>query len=409
MVPAAASRAIAVSFTGTDDRLTGYSCTGTQVDLAAPGDNIMSPVPTGACMFMPYGYNWASGTSMASPRSRAWSRSSTSAGIADGNGNGLLADDVSAPVREHVPGRGDGHGGPRYNWYGCGIVDADKALIDNPPGGGGGGGTAPTAVDDAATTSEDTATDIAVLTNDTDPTVALDSHGCHRPAARHRDREPERGPSTVPDAQYSGPDTFGYTVADTTAQIDTGSVAVTVTAVNDAPVAVNDPATTPEDTSTLIDVRSSDTDIDGGPLVHLDRRQPGPRHGGGRDPARSGTHRRPATAGRIPSATPSPTAPATAATVSVTVTAVNDPPVAAADTAATSEDVSRLVNVLANDTDIDGGALVIASVGSPGHGTTAIESGQVRYAGTRLCRVGLLHLHRQRWRRWRRDGHGGNR
>ena len=72
-------------------------------------------------------------------------------------------------MREHVPGRGDGHGGSALpNWYGCGIVDADKALIDNPPGGGGGGGTAPTAVDDAATTSEDTATDIAVLTNDTD-------------------------------------------------------------------------------------------------------------------------------------------------------------------------------------------------------------------------------------------------
>ena len=183
----------------------------------------------------------------------------------------------------------------------------------------------------------------------------------------------------VPDAQYSGPDTFGYTVADTTAQIDTGSVAVTVTAVNDAPVAVNDPATTPGTprrssmsgpTTPISTVARWSSSTVGSP-------------GHGTAASRSGQVRyAPAASysGRIPSATPSPTAPATAlATVSVTVTAVNDPPVAAADTAATSEDVSRLVNVLANDTDIDGGALVIASVGSPGHGTTAIESGQVRY------------------------------
>ena len=56
--PAAYDEVIAVSFTGEDDRLTGYSCTGPQVDLAAPGDNITLPVPTGACMFCtPYGYN----------------------------------------------------------------------------------------------------------------------------------------------------------------------------------------------------------------------------------------------------------------------------------------------------------------------------------------------------------------
>ena len=51
-----------------DDQLTGYSCTGPQVDFASPGDHIISTVPTGTCMFCtPYGYNAASGTSMASP------------------------------------------------------------------------------------------------------------------------------------------------------------------------------------------------------------------------------------------------------------------------------------------------------------------------------------------------------
>ena len=67
------------------------------------------------------------------------------------------------------------------------------------------------------------------------------------------------------------------------------------------------------------------------------------------------------------------------ATVSVTVTAVNDPPVAVDDTTTTPEEVSKLINVLANDSDIDGGALTVLSVGSPSHGTAVIEAGQVRY------------------------------
>jgi hypothetical protein len=69
--PAAYDQVIAVSFTNTADKLTGFSCTGTQVDMAAPGDQIFSPVPagpTGSCMFCsPYGYSAQSGTSMASP------------------------------------------------------------------------------------------------------------------------------------------------------------------------------------------------------------------------------------------------------------------------------------------------------------------------------------------------------
>ena len=216
-----------------------------------------------------------------------------SAGIATTTATALLADDVKAHLCANTsPAAGMATTDPRYpNWYGCGIVDADKALVDNPPPGSGGGGTgsAPTAVDDTATTNEDTATDIAVLANDTDPDGdALSVTAVTNPPFGTATVNPNGTVHYVPDANYNGPDSFGYTVADTTARTDTGSVAVTVTA-------------------------------------------------------------------------------------------VNDPPVAAADLATTPEDVSKLVNVLANDTDIDGGALVVASVGNPSHGTTAIESGQVRY------------------------------
>jgi len=63
--PAAYSEVIAVSFTGEDDRLTGYSCTGPQVDLAAPGDNIYSPVPTGSCQKSSTFFFMASGEAIA--------------------------------------------------------------------------------------------------------------------------------------------------------------------------------------------------------------------------------------------------------------------------------------------------------------------------------------------------------
>ena len=45
---------------------------------------------------------------------------------------------------------------------------------------------------------------------------------------------------------------------------DTGAVTVTVTPVNDAPVAVADSTTTAEDTAKVIPVTGNDTDVDGG-------------------------------------------------------------------------------------------------------------------------------------------------
>ena len=136
--PAAYDQVIAVSFTGTADKLTGYSCTGPQVDLAAPGDNIVSTVPVGNCMFCsPNGYKAESGTSMASPHVAGVVALTLSYGIADSNGNGLLADDVKAHLcataaTASYPATTDA----RYpNWYGCGIVDADECPGHDPATG----------------------------------------------------------------------------------------------------------------------------------------------------------------------------------------------------------------------------------------------------------------------------------
>lgn len=67
------------------------------------------------------------------------------------------------------------------------------------------------------------------------------------------------------------------------------------------------------------------------------------------------------------------------ATVSVNVIAVNDPPVAIDDVAATTLGASVFINVLANDTDVDGDMLAIASFTAPSIGTAVVEGAALRY------------------------------
>ena len=68
------------------------------------------------------------------------------------------------------------------------------------------------------------------------------------------------------------------------------------------------------------------------------------------------------------------------AAVRVTVTPVNDAPEAVDDEAETLEDAPVVVDVLANDTDVDGGPLRVVSVGAAAHGAAAVADGGVRYA-----------------------------
>ena len=63
------------------------------------------------------------------------------------------------------------------------------------------------------------------------------------------------------------------------------------------------------------------------------------------------------------------------ATVTITVTAVNDPPVALDDTSSTDEDTAVDINVISNDTDVDGDTLSVTQVATPSNGTAAILAG----------------------------------
>src|SRR5205085_1996159 len=142
------------------------------------------------------------------------------------------------------------------------------------------------------------------------------------------------------------------------------TVSITVAAVNDAPVAVNDSYTATEDTALTIaapGVLGNDTDVDGDPLTAMVVTQPA--HG-------AETANADGTVTYTPAANYNGTdsfsytvgdghrASATA-TVSVSVTAVNDAPVAVNDTATTAEDTAVSIAVLGNDSDLDGDTLTV--------------------------------------------------
>src|SRR4028118_1037210 len=106
------------------------------------------------------------------------------------------------------------------------------------------------------------------------------------------------------------------------------------------------------------------------------------------------------------------------ATVSVTVTCVDDAPDAANDTKVVLEDAAATaINVLGNDTDIDGGPKTIASVTQPDNGTVdnaadGHEGGARGRGGARDQRARQRHRHRRRpeddrLRHPARQRHGG--
>lgn len=64
------------------------------------------------------------------------------------------------------------------------------------------------------------------------------------------------------------------------------------------------------------------------------------------------------------------------ATVTVTVNAVDDPPAAVDDTVTVAESaLPNMIDVLGNDTDIDGGPRTIATVSQPVHGSVSVAAG----------------------------------
>ncbi|HCG7675088.1 TPA: tandem-95 repeat protein [Vibrio parahaemolyticus] len=175
----------------------------------------------------------------------------------------------------------------------------------------------------------------------------------------------ENGIATIsPTADWNGSETLTFTATDPSGESISQTVNFTVAPVADI---VADKATVVEDTSTVIKVLGNDTFEGDGKVVSLDANN-GPANGTvSVNPDGSVTYTPNdnyhgtdsftyiVTSGGVSEST----------TVSVDVTPVNDAPVAKDDIATTQEDTVVTIDVLPNDTDVDGDKLSIQSAAVP--------------------------------------------
>ncbi|MDH3793206.1 MAG: cadherin-like domain-containing protein, partial [Rhodospirillales bacterium] len=246
---------------------------------------------------------------------------------------------------------------------GDGLVDgadlADCGVVNLPP----------VAVDDAYTTDEDTPLNVAaagVLANDSDPngdsiTAVLVAGPARGSVTLNTDGSFEY----IPDANLNGPDSFTYVANDGALDSNIATVAITVTPVNDAPVAVDDAYATDEDVVLNVaapGVLGNDTDADGDPLSAV--LDVGPANGTlALNGDGSFTYTPNANFNGPDSFTyhaNDGAADSNIATVAITVNAVNDAPVAVDDSYTTTEDTALSIaapGVLGNDSDVDGDPL----------------------------------------------------
>ncbi|MBH0015117.1 Ig-like domain-containing protein [Pseudoalteromonas sp. NGC95] len=190
----------------------------------------------------------------------------------------------------------------------------------------------------------------------------------------------------TPPANFSGEIVLTYTITDGYSTDNEGindrtaSVTITVTPVNDAPTANTDSATMNEDAlALLVNVLANDSDIDGDTLTIT----AATADIGSASVVDNKIQYTPAanTNGTaIISYTISDGNGGTATTnLSIIITPVNDTPIANADSATVDEDAAPiLINVLANDSDVDGDSLTI-SAASADTGSVLVVGNQIQY------------------------------
>jgi uncharacterized repeat protein (TIGR03803 family) len=238
----------------------------------------------------------------------------------------------------------------------------------------------PVANSQSVTTAEDTAVVITLTGSDPNSDPITFQIGSQPPNGALSGSAPNV--VYTPKANYNGPDNFTFKVNDGTADSNIATVSITVTPLNDAPVAVDDSYENPEDTSMSVagiaSVLRNDRDVDGDPLTVILVTPPAGtliiRADGAFDytprPNFSGidtfTYR--VADGSLTS---------NVATVSIVVTPVNDAPLAANDFYSTPQDAPLTLaapGVLANDSDVEGTPLTATWASGPSNGTLTLNS-----------------------------------
>ncbi|MFH4785687.1 tandem-95 repeat protein, partial [Vibrio diabolicus] len=188
----------------------------------------------------------------------------------------------------------------------------------------------------------------------------------------------------IPEADDDTEVSFSYDIIDDDGGVINGNANLDIKPVNDAPIATNDAIQTDEDSQVVIDVLANDSDIEGDDLsitsASVSEKQGIVEIVDGKlvfTPAENFN------GNATISYTISDGELEDEAQVSVTVNSVNDAPIALNDATITEEDTSVTINVLPNDTDIDGDTLSIESASVPSdQGQVEIIDGKLVFTPT---------------------------
>ena len=192
----------------------------------------------------------------------------------------------------------------------------------------------------------------------------------------------------MPNAEYSGPDSFTYHANDGDVDSNTVTVTINVAAQNDAPTitqGASTDVTMDEDGSpTPFSLTLNATDPDGNTLTWSIQSQ---ASNGTATATGTGTSK---AIGYTPAANyngndsfvvrvSDGNGGLASITVNVTITPVNDAPVAVNDTASTPPDTAVIINVLNNDSDLENDSLTITAVTQGSQGTVTHNGTTVTY------------------------------
>ncbi|MCS0438282.1 tandem-95 repeat protein [Vibrio diabolicus] len=188
----------------------------------------------------------------------------------------------------------------------------------------------------------------------------------------------------IPEADDDTEVSFSYDIIDDDGGVINGTANLDIKPVNDAPIATNDAIQTDEDSQVVIDVLANDSDIEGDDLsitsASVSENQGIVEIVDGKlvfTPAENFN------GNATISYTISDGELEDEAQVSVTVNSVNDAPIALNDATITEEDTSVTIDVLPNDTDIDGDTLSIESASVPSdQGQVEIIDGKLVFTPT---------------------------
>ncbi len=236
----------------------------------------------------------------------------------------------------------------------------------------------PVSVGDSAETLEDTMVIIDVLGNDSDDdgdtlTIANLSTPLHGSAVVVDGKV-----NYTPSQDYTGTDTFTYTTNDGMVMGNAVTITVNITPVNDAPVVADQSVTVAEDSEQDITLTATDIDGDISSFNILTQ----PLHG---EVSLDG-----ALATYVPNkdyvgvdsftySASDDSETSNIATVNIIVTNVNDAPEAVENKITTDKFTEISIDVLANDSDIDGDSLTVSSVTTPSSGTATIVDNKILY------------------------------